>query len=396
MAVTITCIIPTIGRDTLYRSLASCEDADEIIVVVDQARAGDWEPQGLSRNVQVMRVPSCERGGHAGRNAAMPHATSTHLCFLDDDDIYLPGAIDTFRAAACDQPVIFRMDHYKHGILWRNQVLEFGNVSTQMVLVPNDPPRLGVWEEHIPGLQEPGGDYTFIRGCVEKMGGPVWRDEIVAKLRPSDLTVAIVTPWIDHRELAQDYIDAVSVMGPRDELIVVDNGSVPPLEFATIHNDINRGFSGASNQGLAEASADVVVFLNNDIAMRRQDWLAQLKAAVEPGVLVGRLRYDQHGHVDGQPMPYLDGWCLAGMRDDLLEIGGFDETLEEPAYYSDNLLCLEARAAGMTLRGVELGLSHKSGQTSQGSLDERVRTATLANRERYLDRARELLGAAVA
>jgi hypothetical protein len=38
----------------------------------------------------------------------------------------------------------------------------------------------------MPGLPQPGGDYTFVRGCVEKMGGVVWREEIVSVLRPSE------------------------------------------------------------------------------------------------------------------------------------------------------------------------------------------------------------------
>ena len=62
--------------------------------------------------------------------------------------------------------------------------------------------------------------------------------------------------------------------------------------------------------------------------------------------LAGPLRFGRHADVDGEQFPYIDGWCLAGMREDLLRLGGFDEGLDEPAYYSDNLLCLEARAAG--------------------------------------------------
>ena len=91
-------------------------------------------------------------------------------------------------------------------------------------------------------------------------------------------------------------------------------------------------------------------------------------------------------------MPYIDGWCLAGMREDLLELGGFDEELAEPAYYSDNLLCLEARAAGMTLRDVDVSLVHKLNVTAGPGHSPSVQAASVANRSRYLARARELLG----
>ena len=130
-------------------------------------------------------------------------ATGTHLAFMDDDDEYTPGAIALMRNAAADVPVIFRMDHYSHGVLWRDREIRFGNVSTQMYVVPNDPARLGTWEPHIPGLPEPGGDYTFIAETCEKMGEPIWREEIIATLRPElhDKTISIVTPWKDHPEL---------------------------------------------------------------------------------------------------------------------------------------------------------------------------------------------------
>jgi GT2 family glycosyltransferase len=89
-------------------------------------------------------------------------------------------------------------------------------------------------------------------------------------------------------------------------------------------------------------------------------------------------------------MPYLDGWCLAGMRDDLWEIGGFDEDFDPPAYFEDNDLCLRARMAGMTLREVRVPLHHIRNATMKPD-DPRVRAATLANRERFMARAREAL-----
>jgi len=203
------------------------------------------------------------------------------------------------------------------------------------------------------------------------------------------MTVSIVTAWLNHPELAADYFAAIADE-PLDELLIVDNGSVPPLEFATVRLDYNAGFVGASNIGLAQATADIVVFLNNDIA-GEPGWLEKLCAQVEPGVLVGaNLRYDPHGSVDGQPLPYLDGWCLAGMRLDLVELGGFDDGYQEPAYYSDNDLCLRARAQGMVLREVRVSLRHKVGQTAIDG-DPAKTAAAEFNRQRYAARARLLL-----
>ena len=105
------------------------------------------------------------------------------------------------------------------------------------------------------------------------------------------MTVAVVTPWHQHLELQPDY-DRALELGPwPDELLIVDNGSNPPLEFAAIRNDENLGFCQACNQGLEAASSDVVVFLNNDVSATEQGWLEELYDTVEPSVLVGaRLR----------------------------------------------------------------------------------------------------------
>lgn len=203
-------------------------------------------------------------------------------------------------------------------------------------------------------------------------------------------SVTVVTPWLEHRELERDYWAALRYEDC--QVIVVDNGSTPPLPNAW-RLDHNSGFSRACNVGMELATTDAVLWLNNDIAADGPGWLEPIRQALEPGVLVGaNIRNDLHAHVDGQPMPYIDGWCLAGMRDDLLELGGFDETLEEPSYYSDNLLSLEARAAGMTLREVRVGLRHKLNATAGHT--EQVAAATVANRARFEARARELLVAA--
>jgi GT2 family glycosyltransferase len=202
-------------------------------------------------------------------------------------------------------------------------------------------------------------------------------------------TVAVVTPWHNHLELQPDYDRAIGLGPPPDELVVVDNGSDPPLDFATIRNEDNLGFCQASNQGLDHATSDVVVFLNNDIAATEQGWLDTIRDMVEPSVLVGaRIRTDLHTTVDGAVYPYIDGWCLAGMRDDLHDLGGFDTSLEEPAYYSDNLLCLEARARGFRLREARVGLIHRVGATAGATPND---GASRANYQRYQRRVRALV-----
>jgi glycosyltransferase involved in cell wall biosynthesis len=184
LGVKLSIVIPTLGRPSLERTLESCSDADEIVVVLDTARGVTDLPCELPANAVYSEGHFGVTGGHAGRAHGIELATGTHLAFFDDDDVYVPGAVELMRDAAHERPVIFRMDDYHHGIIWRTPDLYFGNVSTQMYVVPNEPEKLGTWEPHAPGLPQPGGDFTFIVGCAKKMGEPIWREEVIAVLRP--------------------------------------------------------------------------------------------------------------------------------------------------------------------------------------------------------------------
>lgn len=205
-------------------------------------------------------------------------------------------------------------------------------------------------------------------------------------------SIAIVTPWLGHPELADDYIAAVlPELRDDDEVLIVDNGDAPDLPFTTLTPAVNLGFAGGSNLGLGHADTDAVLFLNNDIALGQPGWLEQIRGNVEPGVLCGPVRYDSHADVDGAQFPYIDGWCCAGMRHDLLALGGFNTQLAEPAYYSDNILSLDARLAGMTLRDVRVGLRHKESVTSRPASNPLVQQASQANRAVYVERIESIL-----
>ncbi len=208
-----------------------------------------------------------------------------------------------------------------------------------------------------------------------------------APKRRGDLTVAVVTPWRDHLELAPDYFQAIEI-GKPDQLVVVDDGSEEPLGFAALRIEPG-GFCTASNAGLALVETDLVVFLNNDIAPLKEGWLEPIKAAVEPGVMVGRILDRQpHGSVDEIDYPYVDGSCLGMTTEDARRLGGWDERydLAGPAYFSDNALSLQARMSGMRLRELFPGVRHKGGQTGGGWS---ATVAVQANRVLWEQEARE-------
>lgn len=194
-------------------------------------------------------------------------------------------------------------------------------------------------------------------------------------------SVTVVTPWFNHRELERDYWAAVRT--EQCEVIVVDNASQPPLPNAW-RLDWNSGFSHASNVGMQLARTDAILFLNNDVRALRPGWLEPIRQALDYGCLVGPvIRDDQHGAVDGVPEPYLDGWCLAGMRDDLMELGGFDEDYEEPSYFSDNDLSFRARLEGMELVEARTWIGHLASQTSGGAKAPGVMDVFNRNQKRF-------------
>ena len=97
----VTFIVPTLGRDSLARALASIEEQTD----------SDWS---------VVVEPSCGSAGET-RNEAMKKAHGEWIGFLDDDDVLCPTYVEHLRAHAEDYPwaecVIFRMDHPVLGIL---------------------------------------------------------------------------------------------------------------------------------------------------------------------------------------------------------------------------------------------------------------------------------------
>lgn len=167
-------IVPSVGRPSLAKTLASIETwpGDEIIVVGSMGPVSD----------ERVRFISCNPGGdwgHAERNFVSPMARGRYLMHIDDDDQYLPGAravVDDAIFCTPDKPVLFRMQ-YPNGItLWAEPVLRCGNVGTPMMLIPNAPERFGFWAPFV------GGDCHFLETMKWAEDEIVWRPEIIALL----------------------------------------------------------------------------------------------------------------------------------------------------------------------------------------------------------------------
>jgi GT2 family glycosyltransferase len=193
--------------------------------------------------------------------------------------------------------------------------------------------------------------------------------------------------------------------GANYDLIIVDNASTDATpaylrEVAAknphvrlILNAENRGFSSANNQGLAVASGDVLVLLNNDTIVP-PEWLTRLARHLDnPGVGVvcavtnrigneaeidtsyrtlGELREFSElraRHHDGRSfdIPMAPMFCLAFRRDTFAGIGPLDEQFEKGMFEDDDY-SMRIRAAGLRVICAEDTFVHHFGGASFGNL----------------------------
>lgn len=153
-------IVPTMGRDTLGRTLRSIErwPNDEILVEVDNPPTGRW--------------------GNDQRNRAIKRAKGKYLSFMDDDDVFVKGHRKIMEKAikeSPDKPILFRIEYPNGTILWDKKEVVPGNISTQMILVPNESDKLYHWQD---GRNM--ADFIFVDNW--KWKEIVWREEIICKM----------------------------------------------------------------------------------------------------------------------------------------------------------------------------------------------------------------------
>ena len=140
-------------------------------------------------------------------------------------------------------------------------------------------------------------------------GTPRWRCDF-GNRRPR---VSVLVPTRDRLALLRDCVDGVFETNTGDfEVLILDNGSRDPrtlswfeqaqaarpgLRVLSTPGDFN--WSRLNNQGMAHASGDVFVFLNNDTVPRSREWLRRLAdVAMRPDVgAVGALLLYGNGHI---------------------------------------------------------------------------------------------------
>lgn len=155
-------IIPSINRPTLYRTVASIEmcRGDEILVEFDLPPSGKW--------------------GNPQRNKAIGRSTCEYLAFIDDDDYYVKRhrqiMEDTINQNP-EKPILFKMQYPDGHTIWDKKEIIGGNIGSPMILVPNKKEMLYKW---FSGRNM--ADFIFVRNWGWHDNDIVWSEEIIAKL----------------------------------------------------------------------------------------------------------------------------------------------------------------------------------------------------------------------
>jgi glycosyltransferase involved in cell wall biosynthesis len=197
------------------------------------------------------------------------------------------------------------------------------------------------------------------------------------------MTISIVTPFLNGLDLLADY--EAATLGA--ELVLIDNGSdeptrealstLPPERGRVIRNETNTGFAAANNQGYAQATGDIIIFLNSDIA-GDPAWLKLVADDVQDGALYGPSLNVQL--VYGLRVPYIEGWCIAATRktwealslqsdklppwDAQISGGPWDSACYPGPYWEDNDLCMRALELDISLIQTQWPIQHKGGRSA--------------------------------
>lgn len=190
---------------------------------------------------------------------------------------------------------------------------------------------------------------------------------------------SIIIPCYNQHELTEECLNAVLANTRDCEVIIVDNGSSPPIkppfsgfvEIRVIRNEENKGFPVAVNQGIREAKGEIIILLNNDVIVT-PEWSTRLKGWLNEFSIVGPMTNycaglqkiilpvysnldelnKEAGHLTAQcegeatEVNFIIGFCMAFKRSLYYdEIGEFDESLW-PCSGEEIDFCLRARRAG--------------------------------------------------
>jgi GT2 family glycosyltransferase len=239
------------------------------------------------------------------------------------------------------------------------------------------------------------------------------------------VSIGIVT--FNNRELTELCLESIAryTVHPNYEIIVVDNASEDDTGrwlteesarrpgLRVLLNDVNRGFGAACNQAFAEASGEILCFLNNDTVVSR-GWLSSmvqiLISSREVGLVgpssngVANEAYVKPGYTDldglqnwaadfvwrhdgvSFSIPMLALYCAALRQEVWEEIGALDERFEIGLFEDDDF-SRRIRRAGYDTLCLRNAWVHHFQEASFGKLpQEEYARIYEANRKRFQEK----------
>ncbi len=217
--------------------------------------------------------------------------------------------------------------------------------------------------QRFPGLVLGGSPISLFR-ITEAADELIDRIEDGESVPPSRLTAALLDGGAVHpvaeppatAHTIDDVTIVVPTLGPPehrprgDRVVIVDDGSVPPIAESTVRLDENRGPAAARNAGLEQVHTALVAFVDADVRTP-EGWIERLLphldddqvAIVAPRVRSadgssGVARYESSGSAldlgaepgrvrAGNRVGYLPAAALLCRVDALRSVEGFDESL---------------------------------------------------------------------
>lgn len=195
---TFTVVMPTLGRATLTRAISSVvdqlEDGDELVVVGDGRQDGaadiveSFQPASLFY-VEAHHVESCFGNTQRDFGLQLAAGRSSHLLFLDDDDVYRHGALDIVRwrvESNSQHAHVFRCEwgagHHAHGYLaWTDPEVREQNIATPMVCLPNRHYDRTWMDFNDRGIVS---DFGWLQAALAQCDGVEWHTDVIATVRP--------------------------------------------------------------------------------------------------------------------------------------------------------------------------------------------------------------------
>jgi len=178
-------LISTLGKKSIFRTLISLKDQlreeDFLTIIFDGVNTNIdiitlFTKQNFKCNVNIIFEKE-QQGfwGHGIRNK-YKDLKGDFIHHSDDDDEYLPDAIDNIKNICINKDIIyiFKIIRENGEVIWKNKEIKINKISTQSGIIPNHINKEGYWELKY------GGDFDFYKKITEN-NKVLYIDKIIYK-----------------------------------------------------------------------------------------------------------------------------------------------------------------------------------------------------------------------